>query len=332
MTCKITLESFREGEVEKAWKVVDLYPSKGWPKSAIHHFDRKQAVAVLAALAVSRPLLVRGETGCGKTQLARAVAQLFAMPLACLVVNERTEPEDLLWRYDALRKLSDANAREKAVEDESQYLSAGPLWWALNHTSAESRIGCRPCGPVTTDESGQKRDFQNGVVLLIDEIDKADRSVPNSLLEPLGNLSFEVPYTGERVECSKGEPNPLIIITSNREQELPQAFVRRCLVLDLVLEDNNKDNFIDILSKRGQSLFQDMLPGDYSEKIYGKVAALLYEKRMTAKHEGLSFIPGQAEYLDHLEALIGMKQTAPDLGLDEAMELLAALTFMKSGT
>ena len=325
MTHKITLDSF------PTKKAVDLYPCTGWPKAAIHHFDRKQAVAVLAALAVSRPLLVRGEPGCGKTQLARAVAQLFAMPLACLVVNERTEPEELLWRYDALRKLSDANAGERCVRDESQYLSPGPLWWALNHTSAENCIGSRPYRPVTTDESGQEREFQNGVVLLIDEIDKADRCVPNSLLEPLGNLSFEVPYTGERVERPKGEPDPLIIITTNREQELPQAFVRRCLVLDLVLDDDNKDDFIDILSKRGQSLFQDRMPGDYGDKTYENVADLLYEKRMRAKHEGLSFIPGQAEYLDHLEALIGMKQTAPGLGLDEAMELLAALTFMKSG-
>ncbi|WP_321416174.1 MoxR family ATPase [uncultured Desulfobacter sp.] len=331
MTCKITLESFREGEVEKAWKVVDLYPCKGWPKAAIHHFDRKQAVAVLAARAVSRPLLVRGEPGCGKTQLARAVAQLFAMPLACLVVNERTEPEDLLWRYDALGKLSDANAGDSCVKDERLYLSAGPLWWALNPESAERRIGRRPCRPVTTDESGRERNYQNGVVLLIDEIDKADRCVPNSLLEPLGNLSFEVPYTGERVEGSTGNPDPLIIITTNKEQELPQAFVRRCLVLDLVLDDDNKDDFIDMLSQRGQSLFQNRIPGDYGEKIYEKVADLLYKKRMTAKNEGMSFIPGQAEYLDHLEALIGMRQTAPDLGLDEAMELLAALTFMKSG-
>lgn len=325
MTHKITLDSF---PMEEA---VHLSSCKGWPKAAIHHFDRKQAVAVLAALAVSRPLLVRGEPGCGKTQLARVVAQLFAMPLACLVVNERTEPEDLLWRYDALRKLSDANAGETCVKDESLYLSAGPLWWALNHKSAEHRIGSRPCRPVTTDESGRKRNFQNGVVLLIDEIDKADRSVPNSLLEPLGNLSFEVPYTGERVECPPGEPHPLIIITTNKEQELPQAFVRRCLVLDLALDDSNKDDFIDILSQRGQSLFQNSMPGDYGEKIYEKVADLLYKKRMTAKNEGMSFIPGQAEYLDHLEALIGMKRSAPDLGLEEAMELLAALTFMKSG-
>jgi MoxR-like ATPase len=310
---------------------VKLYPCKGWPKAAIHHFDRQQAVAVLAALAVSRPLLVRGEPGCGKTQLARAVAQLFAMPLACLVVNERTEPEDLLWRYDALQKLSDANAGEKCVKDERLYLSAGPLWWALNHKSAERHIGSRPCRPVTTDESGMERDFQNGAVLLIDEIDKADRCVPNSLLEPLGNLSFEVPYTGERVEGSKGKPEPLIIITTNKEQELPQAFVRRCLVLDLVLDDGNKDEFIEILSQRGQSLFQDRMPGDYGEAIYEKVADLLYEKRMNARKEGLSFIPGQAEYLDHLEALIGMTQTAPDLGLNEAIDLLAALTFMKSG-
>ncbi|PIE61084.1 MAG: ATPase [Desulfobacterales bacterium] len=324
MNNTITLDAF---PLETA---VPLHPCAGWPKAAIHHFDREQAVAVLAAHAICRPLLVRGEPGCGKTQLARAVAQLFNMPLACLVVNERTEPDDLLWRYDALQKLSDANAATLDELDEEKYLSAGPLWWALNHKSAEKYRGRRSCALVTSDDSGNKRAFQKGVVLLIDEIDKADRSVPNSLLEPLGNLSFEVPYIGERVELAKDAPYPLIIITSNREQELPQAFVRRCLVLDLILDDSNEDTFIDTLATRGQSLFQDRMPPKYDETIYKDVAGLLHEKRMKAKNEGLSVIPGQAEYLDHLEALITLTKTAPELGLDDTMDLLADLTFMKN--
>ncbi len=178
---EIIFESF---DLENA---VKLHPCKGWPKEAVHHFDRKQAIAVLAARAVGRPLLVRGEPGCGKTQLARAVAQRFAMPLACLVVNERTEPDDLLWRYDALKKLADANAG--ARKKEKHYLSAGPLWWALDPESAKKYKGNLSCKPITSDTSGQTRAVKNGVVLLIDEIDKADRSVPNSLLEPLGRFS-----------------------------------------------------------------------------------------------------------------------------------------------
>ncbi len=318
---EITLESF---DLEDT---VKLHPCKGWPKEAIHHFDRKQAIAVLAARAVGRPLLVRGEPGCGKTQLARAVAQQFAMPLACLVVNERTEPDNLLWRYDVLRKLADANAAD--LKDEEHYLSAGPLWWALDPESAKKYKGNQSCKPITSDTSGQTRAFKKGVVLLIDEIDKADRSVPNSLLEPLGNLSFEVPYLGKRVELAKTSPKPLIIITSNQEQELPQAFVRRCLVLDLILDDSDREQFIATMVKRGKSLFQSKMPADENEDVYRKVAELLYEKRIKAKAEGLSFIPGQAEYLDHLEAFIGIKETAPELG--NAIEQLACLTFIKNG-
>lgn len=150
---------------------------------------------------INRPLLVRGEPGCGKTQLARAAAQVLGMPLATLVVNERTETEDLFWRYDALRRLSDANT-QKGVEDESKYLSAGPLWWALNHGSAEACEGQLSGKPDMGDDTQHPRSFDNRVLLLIDEIDKADRAVPNSLLEALGNYSFDVPYIDRRVECT----------------------------------------------------------------------------------------------------------------------------------
>jgi len=116
MTKTITLNIFHLGSP------IPLAPCKGWPKSAVHYFERREAIAVLAALEINRPLLVRGEPGCGKTQLARAAAQVLGMPLATLVVNERTETDDLFWRYDALRRLSDANDPNKGVQDEKKLI------------------------------------------------------------------------------------------------------------------------------------------------------------------------------------------------------------------
>lgn len=310
-----------------------LEPCQGWPKEAYHHFDQKQALAVMAATAIGRPLLLTGEPGCGKTQMARAAAQVLGMPMTGLVVNERTEPEDLCFCFDALRRLSDANSREVQLRAESAYLSAGPLWWAFNHTSAKEHKGTRSCRPDMAADSSSPRDFSNGVAVLIDEIDKADRSVPNSLLEPLGSLSFQVPYLGESIACDKGN-SPLIIITSNGEQQLPQAFVRRCLVLDMSLDDSSRDLFVNILVPRGKALFEDRLETlgtQSSEDIFERAAKDLYSKRMAAKNSGFPMIPGQAEYLDFLEAFVQMKQSCILLLDEDIYSQLQALTFDKNG-
>jgi len=317
MDNNLTLETFQIDQP------IPLHPCSGWPKAAVHHFDRKQAIAVLAAKEINRPLLVRGEPGCGKTQMARAVAQILKMPLVTLVVNERTETEDLFWHYDALRRLSDANTSEDGVRAEEEYLSAGPLWWALNHTEAKKYRGRQSWQP-DMGGTGDKRFYKNGVVLLIDEIDKADRSVPNSLLEALGNYSFQVPYLGKRIE--KKGPDPLIIITTNREQELPPAFERRCLVLDMSLPDENKDEFVQLLSERGKALYQDQFQSD---EIFTTLAQQVWDKRDQQNKAGSLKKPGQAEYLDHLEAALAIKKYETGITDRETEEILAALTYGK---
>ncbi len=295
-----------------------------WPKKAQHEFDRRQLIAVLAAREIDRPLLVRGEPGCGKTQLARAAAEALKMPLVTLVVNERTETEDLFWHYDALRRLSDANDPNKGVQDEKAYLSAGPLWWALNHKSAKKYRGAHRSEPYM----GKGASYDNGVLLLIDEIDKADRSVPNSLLEALGNYSFEVPYTPDRVECTGAKP--LIIITTNDEQELPPAFQRRCLTLDLSLpsgsSEKDKARFVELLARRGRALFAEKFD---DQSLFEEIAEQVWEKREALRKSGDNRRPGQAEYLDHLEAILAMKAFEPDKSESEASEALAALTYGK---
>ena len=301
---------------------IDLDTCDAWPKPAVHNFDRQQAIALLAALAIKRPLLIRGEPGCGKTQIARAAAQVLKMPLATLVVNERTETEDLFWRYDALRRLSDANDPKKGVQDETEYLSAGPLWWALDHSTAKTYNKHHSSKPDMGEKTKNKRSFDNGVLVLIDEIDKADRSVPNSLLEALGNYSFDVPYIGKRVHCND-QQTPLIVITTNNEQELPPAFIRRCLVLDIVLDD---EDFVETLSSRGQALFGSKFD---DENVYRRIAKQLLVKRRKLRGEGEQRVPGQAEYLDHLEALLAMKKYDPDQDEETAIAELATLTYNK---
>jgi MoxR-like ATPase len=317
MTTTITLDTFRLDES------IELLPSTGWPKPALHHFDRSQAIAVMAAMEVNRPLLVRGEPGCGKTQVARAVAQLLKMPLALLVVNERTESEELFWRYDVLRRLSDANMPDKDLQPEEAYLNPGPLWWAIDWTTAEEYDKGRQSLKPDLGSSGDERDPENGRVLLIDEIDKADRSLPNSLLESLANFSFQVPQLGKRIQCNGRYP--LVIITTNREQELPPAFERRCLVLDITLP-KAKEDFSALLAKRGRALF-----GQYfeSDTIFKDIAEALWDKRKALEEARAPRIPGQAEYLDYLEALHNIKDRLPESEQAEACETLANLTYRK---
>ena len=303
---------------------INLDPCPIFPREAVHIFDRQQVIALLAALNINRPLLVRGEPGCGKTQMARAAAEVLKMPLASLVVNERTETEDLFYRYDALRRLSDANDPNKSIDEEEEYLSAGPLWWAFDHATAKNYNKRFSTEPYLGKKN--ERLYDNRVLLLIDEIDKADRSVPNSLLEALGNYSFRVPYKNTQIECKKGK-EPLIIITTNEEQELPPAFVRRCLVLTLTFPKS-----VEELAKRGEAFLERVKEkykfSDKIDDVAKKAAAMVWEKRKKA--EGSPFLPGQAEYFDHLEAIVAMRVLEPEKSLDTVMTELAGLTYNKS--
>jgi MoxR-like ATPase len=226
-----------------------------------HVFDRDSAQAIRAALASRRPLLVRGEPGVGKTQLAAAAARVLKRPLVTRVVDSRTESRDFLWTFDAVMRLADAQAAssflpamkkpepdlgEASAEsplftkhdlrtalDVADYVRPGPLWWAFDWKSAleqAARSGTTP------PAFGGDDDPKNGRVVLIDEIDKADTDVPNGLLEALGAGHFSPQGRAEPV-CIV-EPFPLVVVTTNEERVLPAPFVRRCFVLHLGLPDD----------------------------------------------------------------------------------------------
>ncbi|MEM9293235.1 MAG: MoxR family ATPase [Acidobacteriota bacterium] len=279
-----------------------------------HFFESGEILAINTALAAGRPLLVRGEAGVGKSQLARAAAKGLERCFVSITVDSRTESKDLLWTFDAVRRLADAQLfavpgddkrDSKAELNELNYVSPGPLWWGFAwdqaHKQAEEAKASMP-----RDAKGQKT-APNGVVVLIDEIDKADSSVPNGLLESLGNLEFTGP-TGEVVSCT-GRP-PLVVITTNEERSLPDAFLRRCLVLQMEVPAEESE-LKDWLVRRGKAHFGNELDLEVLEEAADQLAA----DRSSAKQRGLA-PPGGAEYLDLLRALHWLKDNTDDrLGL-----------------
>ena len=156
-------------------------------------------VAVNAAVLLRRPLLVKGEPGTGKTVLAHEIAKAVGAPLIEWNVKSTTKAQQGLYEYDAVARLRDGQLGDERVHDISNYIKKGKLWEAFT----------APKLPV----------------LLIDEIDKADIEFPNDLLQELDRMSFDVYETQERVEAKE---RPIVVITSNNEKELPDAFLRRC--------------------------------------------------------------------------------------------------------
>lgn len=306
-------------------KPIKLLDRPGLPEQ-YHLFDDDSADAIRAALAAMRPLLIRGEPGVGKTQLAVAAATILGRPLVTKVVDARTESRDLMWEFDAVLRLADAQiaaAFPRSVDEPAKfnkdeasqsprdrlsdqlqvanYVRPGPLWWAFNWKSAEEQADLTKT-PKPHVANGA--DPAKGCVVLLDEIDKADTDVPNGLLEALGSGTFTPLGRSEPVEIG-GEP-PLVVITTNEERVLPSAFVRRCLVLDLELPTGDEALIAHLVS-RGRAHFPKHV--EKSKDVFTKGAQILVKDRRIASDANLLPLPGQAEYLDLLRAVFRL---APD--------------------
>jgi len=293
------------------------------PQKQLHHiFDEADCYALWAAYAAGRPLLVRGKSGTGKSQMAKAIAEQLGWAFVSEVIRGSTELSDLHWHFDAIGRLSEAQAmsfKPKETSDDWEnrtnplrFLSPGAFWWAYDWKSAEQQYqACvtklRPRPDWTQDPSRQAQ--PPGIVLLLDEIDKAEPDLPNGLLETLGQYQFTVPYLNQQhVQTSIKNPieaDParlLVVITTNEERELPTAFVRRCLVHTLKMEESAET--VDGIEKRVQWLMQrgQLHFGQHiSEQVYRQAAELLWQDRMSASYT--RYPPGLAEYIDLLKAL-----------------------------
>jgi MoxR-like ATPase len=227
-------------------------------------------IAVNAAIALERPLLVKGEPGTGKTELAIQVAQSLGLPLMEWHIKSTTKALQGLYEYDAVSRLRDSQLGDERVHDVKNYIRKGKMWEAF--------------------------DADQRVVLLIDEIDKADIEFPNDLLQELDKMEFFVYETGETI---KARHRPIVIITSNNEKELPDAFLRRC--------------FFHYIAFPGVDVLQQIVDVHYpgiKKRLVSEALTQFYEIRDTA---GLKKKPSTSEALDWIRLLVADDVDPADL-------------------
>jgi MoxR-like ATPase len=217
--------------------------------------------AVNAAIVLERPLLVKGEPGTGKTVLAREIARALGTPMIEWNIKSTTKAQQGLYEYDAVARLRDSQLGDTRVHDISNYIRRGKLWDAFTHPQ-------RP-------------------VLLIDEIDKADIEFPNDLLQELDRMEFHVYETGQTV---KADRRPIVLITSNNEKELPDAFLRRCFFHYIKFPD----------SETMQQIVNVHFPG-IKKKLVNEALSIFFEIRDVP---GLKKKPSTSELLDWLKLLL----------------------------
>jgi SpoVK/Ycf46/Vps4 family AAA+-type ATPase len=209
------------------------------------------------ALATGRPLLVSGPSGSGKSSLARAVAALTEWSYVERTITSRLQARDLLYEIDHLKRLQDAH-QGKLRGDERPYIVPGPLFWAFAQERARRLLAETQRGEAVP---GGIRQGSSRSVVLLDEIDKADPDVPNDLLIPFGQLSFEITELGETIECPAAAV-PLFVLTTNGERDLPPAFLRRCVELRIKAADNSpsgRGRLFDITRKHDLDLDEETL-------------------------------------------------------------------------
>jgi MoxR-like ATPase len=218
-------------------------------------------VAVNAAVRLRRPLLVKGEPGTGKTVLAEEIAKALDAPLICWNIKSTTKAHQGLYEYDAVARLRDGQLGDERVHDIRNYIRKGKLWEAFT----SERLP----------------------VLLIDEIDKADIEFPNDLLQELDRMSFDVYETHETIAAKE---RPVVIITSNNEKELPDAFLRRCFFHYIKFPDR----------KTMQAIIDVHFPG-IQKILVTKAMDIFYDIREVP---GLKKKPSTSELLDWLKLLL----------------------------
>lgn len=239
-------------------------------------------MAVNAAIVLEKPLLIKGEPGTGKTELAEAVARHLGTELIAWHIKSTTKAQQGLYEYDAVARLRDSQLGDPRVGDISHYIRRGKLWQAF-----------------TADQRP---------VLLIDEIDKADIEFPNDLLLELDRMEFDVYETGERI---KAQQRPVVIITSNNEKELPDAFLRRCFF-----------HYIRFPDKAEMQAIVQLHHPKLKEALLDEAMTLFFELRAV---EGLRKKPSTSELLDWIRLLLADDIAPEALRSREPGKLVPAL-------
>jgi len=256
----------------------------------IYVYQPEITLAINIALATERPLLVSGPSGCGKSTLARDVAEILDWDYESEVITSRTEAVDLLYRVDRLRQLRDSHT---TLSPRADYVEPGVLWRAFDPTGSRLKISTEANAPLA-----------RGVVVLLDEIDKADPDLPNNLLEPFGDYRFSVTAELPGVFVS-ARRKPLLIITTNNERRLPDAFIRRCV--DLKIERPSPEVLVSIARRHfgPEAATTSDSPGSPGDQLLASVADAV---TLTDSYS-------TAEYLDTVRAMVtlGIPETPENL-------------------
>jgi MoxR-like ATPase len=239
-------------------------------------------IAVNASIVLERPLLIKGEPGTGKTVLAEEVAKALGAPLLTWHIKSTTKAQQGLYEYDAVSRLRDSQLGDSRVSDIKNYIRRGKLWEAFTHEQ-------RP-------------------VLLIDEIDKADIEFPNDLLLELDRMEFHVYETGETIKAAK---RPIVMITSNNEKELPDAFLRRCFFHYIKFPDIETMN----------QIVEVHFPG-IKQRLVAEAMRIFFEVRDVP---GLKKKPSTSELLDWLKLLLNEDMTPETLRERDPRKLIPPL-------
>ncbi len=317
MSLNTSYKQFLPWENDLSLSNVELGPDDR--SGLIYLHDPKLQLAAETAIVTQRPLLVRGEPGSGKSSFASFAARNLKWRYYEITITGRTEGKDLLWKYDALSRLRDAQAKSPDLAPH-RYITPGILWWAFNRDDAlEFFYQRKKCSQKDDSFSNEyvepfseincKRDPSRAVVL-IDEIDKADPDIPNDLLEVFGLNRFIVdeldrPVLRNIPTLNKDSSSPnhfgslLIVITTNQERDLPPAFIRRCVVHTLEEPENEQSQINRLVEIAGLHMGPLLESHPTGKDLVRRVA----EKCCHLRREAQSHYrrgPSIAEFLDAL--------------------------------
>lgn len=290
------------------------------PDGHSYVYDSSIILAVNVALATQRPLFISGAPGTGKTTLARSVAHVLGWRYYQHVVTSRTRAKDLMWTFDSLRRLSDAQEQNKELPPRAAYVQPQVLWWAFDSESAEFRGASaaeRNSNPSIKPSKDPALGDSNSsqAVVLLDEIDKADPDVPNDLLEALDVERFTVDELDDPRVIQADAAKVLLMITTNGERELPPAFLRRCVVLQL--QNLSEDWLVTIANDRF---------GATNDAFHRAIAQQVMTLRARAA-ELNERPPSTAEYLD---AILACNKLGIGVASDAWHQVTAALLLKRA--
>lgn len=282
-----------------------IFPGVPQDNIAPYLFSENILIAMDVALAINRPLLISGPPGCGKTRLGEVMAAVLQWNFLGKTLTSRTRLEELTVEIDHLRRLHDAQLavhKPDLLKDDQDYYKPGIFWWAFDPTGAAARmLRCKPDDVTLTNLRKRFPGFWRNqgraahhCVLLLDEIDKAEPDLPNDLLEPLESRRFGLP-DGNSLPA-ESEQKLLTLITTNQERELPNAFVRRCVVLNLELP--SRDELVSIALRKIEGVDKDRA---------ASIADLFLEHRNLAETQKWHK-PGTSEFLDAVQADLDLSQ------------------------